>query len=50
MGIKASNTTEVFYDNVKIPKENVLGGVGNGFKVFNFLILQLNKFLKEKYK
>ncbi|EEB20505.1 Very-long-chain specific acyl-CoA dehydrogenase, putative [Pediculus humanus corporis] len=33
MGIKASNTTEVFYDNVKIPKENVLGGVGNGFKV-----------------
>ncbi|KAL0267849.1 UNVERIFIED_CONTAM: hypothetical protein PYX00_010001 [Menopon gallinae] len=33
MGIKASNTTEVFFDNVKIPNENVLGGVGNGFKV-----------------
>lgn len=33
MGIKCSNTTEVYYDNVKIPIENVLGGVGNGFKV-----------------
>ncbi|KAJ2940779.1 hypothetical protein O0L34_g14892 [Tuta absoluta] len=33
MGIKCSNTTEVYYEDVKIPKENVLGGVGNGFKV-----------------
>ncbi|CAG9855486.1 unnamed protein product [Phyllotreta striolata] len=33
MGIKCSNTAEVYYDNVKIPVENVLGGVGNGFKV-----------------
>lgn len=33
MGIKASNTAEVYYEDVKIPLENVLGGVGNGFKV-----------------
>ncbi|RZC42267.1 very long-chain specific acyl-CoA dehydrogenase, mitochondrial [Asbolus verrucosus] len=33
LGIKASNTAEVFYEDVKIPVENVLGGVGNGFKV-----------------
>ncbi|KAG8232809.1 hypothetical protein J437_LFUL007963 [Ladona fulva] len=33
MGIKCSNTAEVYYDNVKIPAENVLGGVGQGFKV-----------------
>lgn len=33
MGIKASNTTEIYYDNVKIPVENLLGGEGNGFKV-----------------
>ncbi|XP_077290256.1 acyl-CoA dehydrogenase very long chain [Arctopsyche grandis] len=33
MGIKASNTAEVYYEDVKIPIENVLGGVGNGFKV-----------------
>lgn len=33
MGIKCSNTAEVYFDNVKIPVENVLGGVGNGFKV-----------------
>jgi len=33
MGIKCSNTTEVYFENVKIPVENVLGGVGNGFKV-----------------
>ena len=33
MGIKASNTTEVYFEDVKVPNENVLGGVGNGFKV-----------------
>lgn len=33
MGIKCSNTAEVFFDNVKIPVENVLGEVGAGFKV-----------------
>lgn len=33
MGIKCSNTAEVYFEDVKIPAENVLGGVGNGFKV-----------------
>lgn len=33
MGIKASNTTEVFFDQCAIPIENVLGEVGEGFKV-----------------
>lgn len=33
MGIKASNTAEVFFENCKIPKENLLGEVGEGFKV-----------------
>ncbi len=33
MGLRASNTTTVFFDNVKVPKENVLGEVGKGFKV-----------------
>lgn len=33
MGIKASNTAEVYFEDTKIPAENVLGGVGNGFKV-----------------
>ncbi|XP_018332281.1 very long-chain specific acyl-CoA dehydrogenase, mitochondrial [Agrilus planipennis] len=33
MGIKCSNTAEVYFDNVPVPVENVLGGVGNGFKV-----------------
>lgn len=33
MGIKCSNTTEVYFDNVKIPVENVLGEPGEGFKV-----------------
>ncbi|XP_067008646.2 very long-chain specific acyl-CoA dehydrogenase, mitochondrial [Anabrus simplex] len=33
MGIKASNTTSLYFEDVKIPVENVLGGVGNGFKV-----------------
>uniref|UniRef100_A0A915N771 Very long-chain specific acyl-CoA dehydrogenase, mitochondrial n=1 Tax=Meloidogyne javanica TaxID=6303 RepID=A0A915N771_MELJA len=33
MGIKGSNTTEVHFDNVKIPVENLLGVEGEGFKV-----------------
>lgn len=33
MGIKASNTAEVYFDGVKVPVENVLGEVGGGFKV-----------------
>lgn len=33
MGIKASNTAEVYFDNVKVPIENVLGEEGEGFKV-----------------
>ncbi|KAH8332167.1 hypothetical protein KR074_001413 [Drosophila pseudoananassae] len=33
MGIKASNTTEVYFEDVKIPVENVLGKEGDGFKV-----------------
>ncbi|KAI5757186.1 ACADVL protein [Gulo gulo luscus] len=33
MGIKASNTAEVYFDGVRVPSENVLGEVGGGFKV-----------------
>jgi very long chain acyl-CoA dehydrogenase len=33
MGIRCSNTAEMYYDEVPIPAANVLGGVGNGFKV-----------------
>ena len=33
MGIRASNTTAVFFDNVRVPAANVLGEVGKGFKV-----------------
>lgn len=33
MGIKCSNTTELYLEDVKVPIENVLGNVGEGFKV-----------------
>ncbi len=33
MGIKGSNTTEVYFEDCKVPIENVIGGIGNGFKV-----------------
>ncbi|XP_075539049.1 very long-chain specific acyl-CoA dehydrogenase, mitochondrial-like isoform X6 [Dermacentor variabilis] len=32
MGIKASNTASVYFDNTPVPVENVLGNVGDGFK------------------
>ena len=31
MGLKAQDTAELFFNNVKIPKENILGEVGHGF-------------------
>jgi alkylation response protein AidB-like acyl-CoA dehydrogenase len=34
MGLHASNTTELILDNVSIPKENLLGKEGNGYKQF----------------
>jgi len=33
MGIRASSTTTVAFDGVRVPQENVLGPVGKGFKV-----------------
>ena len=33
MGIKASSTAQLFFDDVFVPEENMLGGEGDGFKV-----------------
>lgn len=33
MGIRGSSTTEIFFDDVKVPAGNVLGEAGRGFKV-----------------
>lgn len=34
MGLNASNTTELVIENVRVPKENLLGKRGNGFRQF----------------
>lgn len=33
LGMRGSHTGEMTFNNVEVPKENVLGGVGNGVKV-----------------
>ena len=33
LGIRAGNTGEIFFDNIKVPKENLLGKEGEGFKI-----------------
>ncbi|MCK0114746.1 acyl-CoA dehydrogenase family protein [Gelidibacter sp. F63206] len=33
IGMKAQDTCELFFDNVKVPKENLLGEEGQGFKI-----------------
>src|SRR3954467_15670741 len=33
LGIRASSTTELILDNCKVPKENILGEAGKGYKV-----------------
>lgn len=38
MGIKGSSTCQVFFENVQVPVENILGEVGKGHKIaFNIL-------------
>src|SRR6266852_5479610 len=48
MGIKGSSTTAVFFDNVKVPVENVLGEIGRGhiiaFNILNLGRLKLGAF------
>jgi alkylation response protein AidB-like acyl-CoA dehydrogenase len=33
LGLRASDTSSLFLDEVRVPKENILGNVGEGFKV-----------------
>lgn len=33
MGIRASATSELIFEDCRVPKENLLGGVGEGFKI-----------------
>ncbi len=33
LGIRASSTCELFLENVRVPKENILGEIGKGYKV-----------------
>ncbi len=43
MGIKGSSTRALFLDNVKVPKENVLGEIGKGHYIA-FNILNIGRF------
>src|SRR6195952_741841 len=48
MGIKGSSTTAIFFDNVQVPVENLLGEIGRGhiiaFNILNFGRLKLGPF------
>jgi alkylation response protein AidB-like acyl-CoA dehydrogenase len=33
LGIRSSDTCELYFDNVKVPKENMIGSEGEGFKI-----------------
>jgi len=43
MGIKGSSTVQIFLENVKVPKENLLGEIGKGHKIA-FNILNVGRF------
>ncbi|MEQ6377368.1 acyl-CoA dehydrogenase [Bacillaceae bacterium S4-13-56] len=38
MGVRGSNTTEIILENVKVPKENLLGDPQKGFKQFLYTL------------
>ncbi|MEP7353240.1 MAG: acyl-CoA dehydrogenase family protein [Acidobacteriota bacterium] len=54
MGLKGSSTTSVYFDNVKVPAENVLGEVGRGhlpaFNILNIGRLKLAAFAQGECK
>ena len=33
LGIRASDTCELYFDQVRVPKENLIGNLGDGFKI-----------------
>ncbi len=43
LGIKGSSTRQIFFENVKVPVENVLGEIGQGHKIA-FNILNIGRF------
>lgn len=43
MGMRASDNAELFFDNVRVPEENVIGEPGEGF------ILQMKQFQHERF-
>jgi len=43
MGIKSSSTRQVFFNNVKVPAENLLGEIGKGHKIA-FQILNVGRY------
>lgn len=48
MGINASNTAEVYFEDCKVPVENVLGEIGDGFKVGLITSSRYNIILQQK--
>lgn len=33
LGVRASNTSELVFQDVRVPEENILGGLGSGFRI-----------------
>ena len=33
LGVRASNTSELVFQDVRVPEDNILGGIGSGFKL-----------------
>lgn len=38
MGLRCSDAGEVILENVKVPKENLLGGLGNGYEILMYTL------------
>lgn len=49
LGIRASSTCSLSFDDLRVPAENVIGGEGKGYKVHTFLHLFISRCLNPSY-
>jgi len=47
LGIRASSTCTLNFDDLKVPEENIIGGEGKGYKVSSLLFMRITLLVRQ---